>query len=104
MTFRAAHVTAFSTLVADQAGGPPARPRHRGRHQPGPCERDLPRRLGGAPMRRLFEVLSGSLAQPRAHGVRFGPYRTVFSDGCRSIKIPGAVQSTSRVRPVSVQT
>ncbi|MEU4770200.1 transposase domain-containing protein, partial [Actinosynnema sp. NPDC023794] len=27
--------------------------------------RDLRRRLGGAPMRRLFEVLSGPLAQPR---------------------------------------
>ncbi|WP_123741171.1 transposase domain-containing protein [Saccharothrix texasensis] len=37
--------------------------------------RDLRRRLGGAPMRRLFEVLSGPLAHPRTPGVRFGPYR-----------------------------
>ncbi|TYB51311.1 hypothetical protein FXF51_53540 [Nonomuraea sp. PA05] len=34
--------------------------------------RDLRRRVGGAPMRRLFEVLSGPLAQPTTPGARFG--------------------------------
>ncbi|MBB2747106.1 UNVERIFIED_ORG: hypothetical protein FHR35_006985 [Microbispora rosea subsp. rosea] len=51
--------------------------------------RDLRRRVGSAPMRCLFEVLCGPLAQPRTPGVRFGPYRTVSFDGCSSLKAPG---------------
>jgi hypothetical protein len=50
--------------------------------------RDLRRRLGSAPLRALFEVLAGPLAQPRTPGARFGPYRTVSFDGCSSIKVP----------------
>ena len=50
--------------------------------------RDLRRRVGCAPMKSLFEVVSGALAQPRTPGVRFGPYRTVSFDGCSSIKTP----------------
>ena len=50
--------------------------------------RDLRRRLGSAPVRTLFEVLAGPLAQPAMPGVRFGPYRTVSFDGCSSIKVP----------------
>ncbi|MGW7623333.1 IS4 family transposase [Streptomyces antimycoticus] len=50
--------------------------------------RDLRRRLGSAPVRALFEVLAGPLAQPTTPGVRFGPYRTVSFDGCSSIKVP----------------
>jgi hypothetical protein len=50
--------------------------------------RDLRRRVGCAPMKALFEVVSGALAQPRTPGVRFGPYRTVSFDGCGSIKTP----------------
>ncbi|MFH9355552.1 transposase domain-containing protein, partial [Kitasatospora sp. NPDC017646] len=34
--------------------------------------RDLRRRIGAAPMRRLCEVLCGPLAQPHTPGVRFG--------------------------------
>lgn len=49
--------------------------------------RDLRRRLGAAPLRALFEVLAGPLGQPRTPGVRFGRYRTVAFDGCRSIKV-----------------
>ncbi|MCA2230449.1 transposase domain-containing protein [Nonomuraea sp. NEAU-L178] len=39
--------------------------------------RDLRRRVGSAPMQRLFEVLSGPLAQPRTPGtaVRALPHR-----------------------------
>jgi hypothetical protein len=37
--------------------------------------RDLRRRVGCAPMRTLFEVVAGALAQPRTPGVRFGSYR-----------------------------
>jgi hypothetical protein len=50
--------------------------------------RDLRRRLGSAPMRALFDVLAGPLAQPTTPGVRFGPYRTVSFDGCSSQKVP----------------
>jgi hypothetical protein len=55
--------------------------------------RDLRRRLGCAPVRRLFEVLSGPLAQPRTPGVRFGPYRMVSFDGCSSIKVPDTARN-----------
>jgi hypothetical protein len=58
---------------------------------PSPSEkalRDLKRRVGVAPVRRLFEVLAGPLAQPHTPGVRFGRYRTVAFDGCTSIKVP----------------
>jgi hypothetical protein len=50
--------------------------------------RDLRRRLGPAPLRALFEVLAGPVAQPSTPGVRFGRYRTVAFDGCTSIKVP----------------
>jgi hypothetical protein len=42
--------------------------------------RDLRRRLGPAPMRALFEVVAGPLAQPHAPGVRFAGLRTVAFD------------------------
>jgi hypothetical protein len=50
--------------------------------------RDLRRRLGAAPLRALFETLAGPAAWPRIPGVRFGRYRTVSFDGCRTIKVP----------------
>ena len=50
--------------------------------------RDLRRRIGTAPVKALFEVLAGPLGQPRTPGVRFGRYRTVAFDGCRSLKVP----------------
>jgi len=50
--------------------------------------RDLRRRLGPAPMRALFEVVAGPLAQPRTPGVRFGGLRTVAFDGLNSLKAP----------------
>ena len=50
--------------------------------------RDLRRRLGAAPVKALFEVLAGPLGRPRTPGVRFGRYRTVAFDGCRSLKVP----------------
>ncbi|MEQ4725712.1 IS4 family transposase [Nonomuraea sp. B19D2] len=56
--------------------------------------RDLRRRVGGAPMQALFEVLCGPLARPTIPGVRFGRYRTVSFDGCSSLKVP----DTSRNR------
>ena len=55
--------------------------------------RDLRRRLGPAPMKALFEVVAGPLAQPHTPGVRFGGLRfgglrTVAFDGCNSLKVP----------------
>ena len=56
--------------------------------------RDLRRRLGPAPLKALFEVVAGPLAQPHTRGVRFGGLRTVAFDGCNSLKVP----DTSRNR------
>jgi hypothetical protein len=50
--------------------------------------RDLRRRVGTAPVKRLFEVLAGPRGQPRTPGIMFGGYRTVSFDGCRSLKVP----------------
>ena len=50
--------------------------------------RDLRRRVGAAPVKALFEVLSGPSPWPRLPGVRFGLYRTVSFDGCQSVKVP----------------
>ncbi|MHA6757013.1 IS4 family transposase [Streptacidiphilus sp. PAMC 29251] len=58
---------------------------------PAPSEtalRHLRRRLGAAPMKALFEVVAGPLAQPHTPGVRYRHYRTVAFDGCSSIKVP----------------
>ncbi|MGW2323660.1 transposase domain-containing protein [Streptomyces sp. NPDC001233] len=55
--------------------------------------RDLRRRVGSTPMRRLCDVLCGPLAQPRTPGVRFGPYRTVSFDGCGSLKAPDTARN-----------
>lgn len=50
--------------------------------------RDLRRRLGPAPVKALFEVLAGPLAQPRTPGTRYRSWRTVAFDGCSSLKAP----------------
>jgi hypothetical protein len=58
---------------------------------PGPSARalrDLRRRIGTAPVRRLFEILSGPLGQPRTPGIMFRGFRTVSFDGCKSLKTP----------------
>jgi Insertion element 4 transposase N-terminal/Transposase DDE domain len=56
--------------------------------------RDVRRRLGPAPLKALFEVVAGPLAQPHTPGVRFAGLRTVAFDGLNSLKIP----DTSRNR------
>ena len=57
--------------------------------------RDLRRRLGAAPLKGLFEVLAGPVAQPSTPGIRFGRYRTVAFDGCCSIKVPDTARNRS---------
>jgi hypothetical protein len=67
-----------------------------GRPAPAPSAkalRDLRRRLGSAPIRRLCEILCGPLAWPRTPGVSFGPYRMVSFDGCSSIKAPDTARN-----------
>ena len=54
----------------------------------GKALRDLRRRVGIAPVRRLFEILAGPQGQPRTPGIMFRGYRTVSFDGCKSIKVP----------------
>ena len=55
--------------------------------------RDLRRRLGAAPFRLLFEMLAGPAAWPHTPGVRFGRYRTVAFDGCKTIKVPDTARN-----------
>jgi hypothetical protein len=57
--------------------------------------RDLRRRLGPAPMKALFEVVAGPLAQPYTPGVCFGGLRTVAFDGCNSLKVPDTDRNRS---------
>ncbi len=57
--------------------------------------RDLRRRLGPGPLKALFEVVAGPLAQPSTPGVRFAGLRTVAFDGCNSVKIPDTVRNQS---------
>lgn len=65
---------------------------------PSPSEkalRDLRRRLGPTPLKALFEVVAGPLAQPRTPGVCFHGMRTVAFDGCNSLKIPDTDRNRS---------
>src|SRR5262252_7991973 len=50
--------------------------------------RELRRRLGPAPLKALFEVVAGPLAQPHTPGARFAELRTVAFDGLNSLKVP----------------
>ena len=57
--------------------------------------RDLRRRLGPAPLKALFEVVAGPLAQPHTPGVRFAGLRTVAFDGLNSLKISDTPRNRS---------
>lgn len=50
--------------------------------------RDLRRRIGAAPARRLFEILAGPLGRPQTPGIMFRGFRTVSFDGCKSLRVP----------------
>ena len=58
------------------------------RHPSEKALRDLRRRLGPAPLKMLFEVVAGPLAQPRTPGVCYRGLRTVAFDGLNSLKVP----------------
>ena len=59
----------------------------------GKALRDLRRRIGIPPVRRLFEILAGPLGQPRTPGIMFRGYRTVSFDGCKSVKVPDTAKN-----------
>jgi Insertion element 4 transposase N-terminal/Transposase DDE domain len=78
---RLGYARVWARLTAGLAGLPVACPSEK-------ALRDLRRRLGPAPLKALFEVVAGPLAQPGTPGVRFGGLRTVAFDGCNSLKVP----------------
>jgi len=57
--------------------------------------RDVRRRLGPVPLKALFEVVAGPLAQPHTPGVRFAGLRTVAFDGLNSLKVPDTARNRS---------
>lgn len=57
--------------------------------------RDLRRRAGAVPLRALTQLLAGPVAVPSTPGVRFGRYRTVAFDGCRSVKVADSARNRS---------
>jgi hypothetical protein len=59
----------------------------------GKALRELRRRIGIAPVKRLFGILAGPLGQPRTPGIMFCGYRTVAFDGCKSIKVPDTAKN-----------
>jgi hypothetical protein len=69
-----------------------------GLDMPRPSEkalRELRRRLGPAPLKALFEVVAGPLAQPHTPGVSFAGLRTVAFDGLNSLKVPDTDRNRS---------
>jgi transposase IS4-like protein/DDE family transposase len=65
---------------------------------PNPSEkalRELRRRLGPAPMKALFEIVAGPLAQPHTPGVCYAGLRTVAFDGLNSLKVPDTDRNRS---------
>jgi hypothetical protein len=75
------YLLVWDKLTGALAGLPVARPSAK-------ALRDLRRRVGVRPVKALFEVVAGPLAQPRTPGVSFGRYRVVSFDGCTSQKVP----------------
>jgi len=79
----------WSKLVAGLGGLPMASPSEK-------ALRDLRRRIGPVPLKALFGVLAGPLAQPHTPGVRYRGMRTVAFDGCSSIKVPDSARNRWR--------
>ncbi|HET6357955.1 IS4 family transposase [Streptomyces sp.] len=50
--------------------------------------RCLRRRLAPVPLKALFEVVAGPLAQPTTPGTCYRRWRTVAFDGCSAVKVP----------------
>jgi hypothetical protein len=78
----------WEKLTAGLAGLPVPRPSEK-------ALRDLRRRLGPAPLKALFEVVAGPLAQPHTRGISFAGMRTVAFDGLNSLKVPDTGRNRS---------
>jgi transposase IS4-like protein/DDE family transposase len=76
----------WAKLTAGLAGQVLARPSEK-------ALRDARRRIGAEPVKALFEVLAGPVAQPGTPGVRYRGWRTVAFDGCSSTKIPDTARN-----------
>jgi hypothetical protein len=85
---RLGYARVWTKLTAGMTGLPVARPSEK-------ALRDLRRRLGPAPLKALFDVVAGPLAQPWTPGVRFRGMRTVAFDGCNSLKAPDTDRNRS---------
>ncbi len=85
---RLGYTRVWDKLTAGLSGLPLPRPSEK-------ALRDLRRRLGPAPLKALFEVVVGPLAQPRTPGVRFAGLRTVAFDGLNSVKAPDTDRNRS---------
>jgi transposase IS4-like protein/DDE family transposase len=85
---RLGYARVWDKLVAGLAGVDVPRPSEK-------ALRDLRRRLGPAPLKALFEVVAGPLAQPHTPGVCFGGLRTVAFDGLNSLKVPDTGRNRS---------
>jgi Insertion element 4 transposase N-terminal/Transposase DDE domain len=83
----------WDKLVAGWGGGAPS----------AKALRDLRRRVGVAPVRELFGVVAGPLAQPGTPGARFGRWRTVSFDGCTSIKAPDTARNVAWLRKATAK-
>ena len=80
------YLLVWDRLVGALGQGAPGRPCAR-------ALRELRRRVGAAPVKALFEVLAGPVAQPTTPGVRFDRWRTVSFDGCSSTKAPDSARN-----------
>jgi hypothetical protein len=85
---RLGYARVWDKLTAGLVGLPVPRPSEK-------ALRDLRRRLGPAPLKTLFEVVAGPLAQPRTPGIRFRGLRTVAFDGCNSLRVPDTDRNRS---------
>jgi hypothetical protein len=85
---RLGHARVWDKLTAGLAGLPVPHPSEK-------ALRDLRRRLGPAPLKALFEVVAGPLAQPHTPGACFGGLRTVAFDGLNSLKVPDTSRNRS---------
>ncbi|WP_329166251.1 IS4 family transposase [Streptomyces sp. NBC_01717] len=75
------YLRVWGKLTAGFRKGGPHRPSEK-------ALRDLRRRLGPAPLKTLFEMVAGPIAQPTTAGVRYRSWRTVAFDGCSAVKVP----------------
>src|SRR4029450_1786722 len=93
---RLGYCRVWTKLTAGLAGMPVACPSEK-------ALGDLRRGLCPAPMKALFDVVAGPLAQPRTPGVCFAGLRTVAFDGLNSLKVPDTRRNRSVLERIRYQ-